>query len=69
MDVFFELISDVTDAVHEGVRAWHARALKDIYPIVYLDAVRVNSWEQEERNQGPVHHPRKFWFFSEKLGG
>ena len=35
----------VTDAVHEDVRSWRTRPLESMYPIVYLDAVRVNSRE------------------------
>ncbi|MCJ7629418.1 MAG: IS256 family transposase [Longimicrobiales bacterium] len=35
------LISAVTDAVMEDVRAWQARALDPVYPIVYLDAIHV----------------------------
>ena len=35
------LISQVTDAVHEEVRAWQSRPLDSIYPIVYLDALYV----------------------------
>ena len=45
VDVSPELISNVTDAVHEDVRAWRTRSLESMYPIVYLDAVRVNSRE------------------------
>jgi putative transposase len=36
------LISDVTDSVSEDVKAWQARPLDEIYPIVYLDALYVN---------------------------
>jgi len=35
------LISQVTDAVMEEVRLWQNRPLEDVYPIVYLDAVRI----------------------------
>ncbi len=35
------LISAVTDAVMEDVRAWQARPLEAVYPIVYLDAIHV----------------------------
>jgi len=35
------LISAVTDAVLEDVRAWQARPLEEVYPIVYLDAIHV----------------------------
>lgn len=36
-----DLISSVTDAVLEDVRAWQARPLDAVYPIVYLDAIHV----------------------------
>jgi len=35
------LISQVTEAVVEEVRLWQNRPLVEVYPIVYLDAVRV----------------------------
>ena len=35
------LISVVTDAVLEDVRAWQGRPLDAVYPIVYLDAIHV----------------------------
>jgi putative transposase len=36
-----DLISTVTDAVLDEVRAWQARPLEALYPIVYLDALQV----------------------------
>jgi putative transposase len=36
-----ETISNVTDAVAEEVKAWQARPLEEIYPIIYLDALVV----------------------------
>lgn len=36
------LISEVTDAVSEEVKAWQNRPLDDLYPIAYLDALYVN---------------------------
>ena len=36
-----ETISNVTDAVLEEVKAWQARPLEELYPIVYLDALVV----------------------------
>ncbi|GAC1476241.1 MAG: IS256-like element ISRm3 family transposase [Candidatus Dormibacteraceae bacterium] len=36
-----DLISRVTDAVMEDVRAWQQRPLDDVYPILYLDAFMV----------------------------
>lgn len=41
VEVSPELISTVTDAVLEDVRAWQARPLDAVYPIVYLDAIHV----------------------------
>lgn len=35
------LISNVTDAVLEEVRAWQSRPLDPVYPILYLDALQV----------------------------
>lgn len=36
-----ETISNITDAVAEEVKAWQARPLEPIYPVVYLDALVV----------------------------
>src|SRR5947208_15868604 len=36
-----DLISRVTDAVLEDVKAWQARPLEDVYPVLYLDALVV----------------------------
>jgi putative transposase len=35
------LISSVTDAVIEEVKAWQSRPLETLYPIVYLDCIHV----------------------------
>ena len=50
VDISPELISTVTGAVHEDVREWRTRPLDSIYPIVYLDALRVNS-RQNGKNE------------------
>jgi putative transposase len=34
-----DLISRVTDAVIDDVRAWQSRPLEDVYPVVFLDAL------------------------------
>jgi putative transposase len=39
VDVSPDLISSVTDAVMEDVRAWQQRPLDDVYPVVFLDAL------------------------------
>ena len=40
-DISPSLISSVTDAVAEEVKAWQARPLDPVYPIVYLDCIHV----------------------------
>jgi putative transposase len=39
VQVGHDLISRVTDAVMDDVRAWQQRPLEDVYPIVFLDAL------------------------------
>jgi putative transposase len=39
VDVGRDLISRVTDAVMEDVRAWQQRPLDDLYPVVFLDCL------------------------------
>jgi putative transposase len=41
VEVSPDLISSVTEAVLEEVREWQTRPLEAVYPIVYLDALRV----------------------------
>ncbi len=41
VEVSPSLISSVTDAVLEDVKAWQGRPLDAVYPIVYLDAIHV----------------------------
>lgn len=36
-----ELVSRITDAVMDEVKAWRTRPLDDLYPIVYMDAIVV----------------------------
>lgn len=45
VEVSPELISRVTDAVQEEVKAWQGRPIDEVYPIVYLDAVFVKTRE------------------------
>ena len=46
VDVSPDLISTVTDAVIDEVRAWQSRPLDPIYPILYLDALMVKVKDQ-----------------------
>ena len=41
VDVSPTLISQVTEAISEEVKLWQNRPLDEVYPIVYLDAVRI----------------------------
>lgn len=45
VEVSPELVSRVTDSILTDVREWRNRPLSEIYPVVYLDALRVNSRE------------------------
>src|ERR1700749_277851 len=36
-----ELMSNVTEVVVEEIKAWQARPLDEVYPIVYVDGVRI----------------------------
>jgi len=45
VEVSPELVSRVTDSILAEVREWRGRPLSPVYPVVYLDALRVNSRE------------------------
>ena len=42
IDLSVELISNITDAVSADVTAWRTRPLSPLYPVVYLDGLRVH---------------------------
>ena len=46
VEVSPDLISTVTDAVIDEVRAWQSRPLDSVYPILYLDALQVKVKDQ-----------------------
>lgn len=46
-----ELVSAVTDAIHEEVAAWQSRPLESTYAIVFFDALRVKN-----RDEGAVRN-------------
>jgi putative transposase len=58
------LISNVTDAVMEEVKAWQTRPLDAIYPIVYLDALVVKM-----RSEGRVENRAVYVAIGITLGG
>jgi putative transposase len=51
VDVSPGLISTITDAVLDDVRAWQSRPLEAVYPIMYLDAIHLKL-----RNSGTVQN-------------
>ena len=50
-----ELISKVTDEIHEELREWRSRPLEAVYPIVYFDALRVKVREEGVVQNQAVH--------------
>jgi putative transposase len=58
------LISTVTDAVLDEVRAWQARPLDSVYPILYLDALQV-----KVKSQGRVVNKAIYLAFGVNLHG
>ena len=49
------LISNVTEAVQEEVKLWQSRPLDELYPIVYLDALRVKMRNEKQVENRAVH--------------
>ncbi|NJO76795.1 MAG: IS256 family transposase [Leptolyngbyaceae cyanobacterium RM1_406_9] len=58
------LISQVTDGVMEEVRTWQSRPLDKVYPIVWLDALRVKI-----RLEGRVHNQAVYLILAVNLEG
>lgn len=58
------LISTVTDAVLDEVRAWQSRPLDPVYPILYLDALQV-----KVKSQGRVANKAIYLAFGVNLQG
>lgn len=59
-----DLISRVTDAVHEDVLAWRNRPLEAVYPVVFLDALRVKI-----RHEGGVRNKAVYVALALTLSG
>lgn len=55
VDVSPTLVSNVTEAVQEEVKAWQHRPLEPIYPIVYLDALYVRMRDNGQVQNRAVH--------------
>jgi putative transposase len=58
------LISTVTDAVLDEVRAWQSRPLDSVYPVLYLDALQV-----KVKSQGRVQNKAIYLAFGVNLQG
>lgn len=55
VEVSAELVSRVTDSILTEVREWRNRPLSPVYPIVYLDALLVNSREGGKNQNKALH--------------
>lgn len=55
VDVSPSLVSSVTDAIAEEVKIWQNRQLDALYPIVYMDAVRVKVRDNGHVSNKAVH--------------
>jgi putative transposase len=64
VEVSPSLISTVTDAVLDEVRAWQSRPLDAVYPILYLDALHV-----KVKSQGRVSNKAIYLAFGVNLSG
>lgn len=64
VEVSPSLISTVTDAVLDEVRAWQSRPLDSVYPILYLDALQV-----KVKSQGRVTNKAIYLAFGVNLHG
>src|SRR5947208_17020656 len=49
------LISSVTDAISDEVKAWQSRPLDAVYPIMYLDALVVKVRESSHIQNKAIH--------------
>jgi putative transposase len=49
------LISSVTDAISDEVKAWQSRPLDEVYPIIYLDALVVKVRESSHIQNKAIH--------------
>ena len=54
-DVSADFISNVTDGVINELQAWQNRPLDEVYPIVYLDAIRIKSNDEGRIVNKAVH--------------
>src|ERR1039457_168733 len=55
VEVSSTLVSHVTEAVMEEVKTWQNRALDEVYPILYMDALRVKVRDGGHIQNRPIH--------------
>lgn len=55
VEVSPSLISSVTDAITDEVKAWQSRPLDSVYPVVYLDALMVKTRESSHIQNKAVY--------------
>src|SRR5262245_65414483 len=55
VEVSPSLISNVTDEVLEEVKAWQSRALEKVYPILWLDGLRVSVNQEGRVSQRTIY--------------
>src|SRR5271157_77589 len=55
VDVSAALISTVTEAVMEEVKAWQSRPLDEVYPILYMDELRVKVRDDGHIQNKAIH--------------
>ena len=55
VDVSPTLISNVTEAVMEEVKTWQSRPLDEVYPILYMDALRVKMRDGAHIQNKAIH--------------
>jgi len=63
-EVSADLISSITDAMNEEVKAWQNRALEPMYPVVFFDALRVKI-----RDEGHVKNKAVYVALGIKVDG
>ena len=50
--VSHETIANITDAINETVKEWRNRPLEEVYPIIYIDAIRLRLRDGGQVSQG-----------------
>ena len=69
-DLSHETISKITDSVLDEVKAWQARPLEEVYPIIYLDALVVKVRDGHQvRNRRPTSLSGSIWRASSTSSG